>query len=91
MSTDCLVIGESGTGKSTSIRNLDPKETFLVNVINKPLPFPKAKGKYVAKQGGNLHVTDDSEEIGKVFNEVSANRHNIKTIIVDDFQYIIGK
>ena len=39
MSNTSLIIGESGTGKSTSLTNLDPKETFIINVLDKPLPF----------------------------------------------------
>ena len=34
-----LVIGESGTGKSTSMRNCDPATTAVVNPVGKPLPF----------------------------------------------------
>ena len=36
-------MGESGTGKSTSIRNLDPKTTFIINIVGKPLPFRGGK------------------------------------------------
>ena len=38
-----LIMGESGTGKSTSLRNCDPATTAVVNPVGKPLPF---KGKY---------------------------------------------
>ena len=34
------IIGDTGTGKSSSIRTLDPKTTIVINVVkNKPLPF----------------------------------------------------
>ena len=46
MAQSILIIAESGAGKSTSIANLDPKETFIVNVANKPLPFKGWKNKY---------------------------------------------
>ena len=39
MAHGILIIAESGAGKSTSIENLDPAETFIINVANKPLPF----------------------------------------------------
>ena len=39
MAQSVLVIADSGSGKSTSIRDLDPKETFIINIANKPLPF----------------------------------------------------
>ena len=34
MAQSVLVIAESGSGKSTSIRNLDPKETVIINIAN---------------------------------------------------------
>ena len=46
MAQSVLIIADSGTGKSTSIRNLDPKETFIINIANKPLPFKGWKGNY---------------------------------------------
>ena len=39
MAESILILGESGTGKSTSIRTLPHEETFVLNVLNKPLPF----------------------------------------------------
>jgi len=33
------VVGNAGSGKSTSMRNLNPKTTFIINVAGKPLPF----------------------------------------------------
>ena len=34
-----LILGESGTGKSTSMRNINPEEAILIKPIGKPLPF----------------------------------------------------
>ena len=39
MAQSVLVIADSGTGKSTSIRKLDPKKTFIINIANKPSTF----------------------------------------------------
>ncbi|WP_293826090.1 hypothetical protein [uncultured Parolsenella sp.] len=36
-----LVLGQSGSGKSTSLRNFEPDEVGVLNVIGKPLPFRK--------------------------------------------------
>lgn len=33
------IVGQSGTGKSSSLRNLNAEETFIINVASKPLPF----------------------------------------------------
>ena len=43
MSTATLILGNSGTGKSTSLRNLDPAKTLLIQCIKKPLPFRAVK------------------------------------------------
>lgn len=93
MSNAVLVLGESGTGKSTSIRNLDPKETFIINVIGKPLPFRGAKSKYkpLSSDGlcGNYYATDDTNAIKRAINLVQAKRPDIKTLVIDDFGYTI--
>lgn len=39
MAQKVLIMGESGTGKSTSLRNCDPATTAVVNPVGKPLPF----------------------------------------------------
>lgn len=85
-----LIMGESGTGKSTSLRNLNPEETFIINVLDKPLPFKGAKGKYKQKKGGNYFPTDNSAMIVKIISNINANRPEIKNIIIDDFQYIMA-
>ena len=39
MGTATLILGESGTGKSTSLRSVNPNEAILIKPIGKPLPF----------------------------------------------------
>ena len=41
MGIPVLVIGSSGSGKSTSLRNFEPNEIGIFNVASKPLPFRK--------------------------------------------------
>lgn len=50
MSIPILVLGQSGTGKSTSLRNLDPKDVLLIKVIEKPLPFRSKKWKKLTNE-----------------------------------------
>ena len=47
-----LVVGPSGAGKSASMRNLDSKSTYIINVQGKPLPFPKGKEYTRIPKGG---------------------------------------
>lgn len=94
MSNASLIIGESGTGKSTSIRNLDPQETFIINVCNKPLPFRGYKTKYKTISGwddkeGNYYASNDHTKIMKMLRIIDKERLEIKNIIIDDFQYIM--
>lgn len=92
MAQGVLIIAESGAGKSTSIENLDPKETFIVNVANKPLPFKGWKKKYTVwskdNPTGNMYDKAAPENIEACLKYVNEKRPEIKTIVVDDFQYM---
>lgn len=92
MGQGVLIIAESGAGKSTSIEALDPKETFIINVANKPLPFKGWRKKYVTwskeNPGGNLYDKAAPESIEACLRYVSEKRPEIKTIVIDDFQYM---
>lgn len=90
MSIVTLIMGESGTGKSTSIRTLDPAETFIINVLDKPLPFKEFKKNYVQKEGGNYLATDNCATILAALRAINEKRPTVKTIIIDDFQYIMA-
>lgn len=88
MSTSVLVLGESGSGKSTSMRNLDPESTVILNTINKPLPFKGWKTKFK----GKIHTTDKTGTIIKTISKISEAEEykHIKTIIIDDAQYLMA-
>jgi hypothetical protein len=88
-----LIIAESGSGKSTSIESLNPKETFIINVANKPLPFKGWKNKYTIfhateNPGGNLYASSNWREIVDCMKYINKKRPEIKTIVVDDLQYM---
>ncbi len=89
MSNLVVILGESGTGKSTSIRNLDPKETFIINVLNKPLPF-KGYKKVYNKDNLNFMESDDYNKIISYMRAVNERRDEIKTIIIDDFSFLMN-
>ena len=93
MSNASIIMGESGTGKSTSIRNLDPKETFIVNVLNKPLPFRGYKTNYtkLSSDGmtGNLYSSTSYEQVHRILRLINDKRLEIKTLIIDDFTYLM--
>lgn len=93
MAITTLILGQSGTGKSTSIKTLDPKETFILNVLDKPLPFRGYKAKYkpISNEGseGNYYATDDYNRIMKAIKLVNDKRTEIKNLIIDDYQYVL--
>jgi len=82
MAQKLLIMGESGTGKSTSLRNCDPAKTAVVNPVGKALPF-KGSGKFTM-----LNSVTDSRSITKFMKEQAAAGK--KLIVVDDVQYILA-
>lgn len=80
MAEKILIMGESGTGKSTSLRNCDPKVTAVVNPVGKPLPF---RGKFDMLNG----ITECDRIVEWM--KAAVNRGK-KIIVVDDFQYILS-
>lgn len=76
MATPVLIIGKSGSGKSTSLRNCVGNDDWnLIRVLNKPLPF---KGKV------NGWTTDDYQVVMKALGQSKA-----KNIVLDDAGYLI--
>jgi len=93
MSNPTLIIGESGTGKSCSLRNMKSESTFLIQIITKPLPFPKWKKVFHLENDAgpaNLFVSDNATFIIKALKKISSDRPEITTIIIDDFQYLMA-
>jgi len=94
MSTSILILGESGTGKSTSLRNLPHEETMLINVLGKPLPFRGSKSKYkpLSADGltGNYYASDDPLKIQRLIKKVNDERPDIKYLVLDDFGFTIS-
>lgn len=88
------VVGDSGSGKSTSLRTLNPKETFIINVASKPLPFKGWRSNYTTWDkdhlDGNFVNTSDVITIGKILTYINVKRPEIKNVIIEDTQYIMS-
>lgn len=88
MSIATMILGQSGTGKTTSLRNLDPAATLLIQAVKKPLPF-RAEGwgwfDRTKNPKGNIIVTDQAAQIVKLMNGTKRD-----VIVIDDFQYILA-
>lgn len=70
-----MIYGQSGTGKSTSLRNFDPEKVAVINVSRKPLPFRTKLQTY---------NTDDYSKIMGAMQKTER-----KSIVIDDATYLM--
>lgn len=90
------IVGESGTGKSTSLRNLNPETTFIISTTGKPLPFRAWKKKYIPIKiegknvSGNYYVSSKWDQILKILQIIDKMMPHIKQVVIDDFQYVLS-
>lgn len=77
MGIPVFILGNSGTGKSTSLRNFKSNEILHINVMSKPLPF---KGRFAETYNG-----DNYQAIAKAINNTKC-----KSIVIDDAQYLMA-
>lgn len=87
MSVATLILGESGSGKSASFRNMNPEKTLLIQSIHKPLPFrnPDWKPFDATTKTGNIIVTDKAADQLVIMQNTKR-----KIILLDDFQYVLA-
>lgn len=76
MGIPVLILGESGSGKSTSLRNFEPGEIGIFNVASKPLPFRKQ----LPKKDGSTY--------GHIMKGLS--EPNLRAYAIDDSQYLMA-
>lgn len=88
MSKIICVMGESGSGKTTSMRNLDPKTTYYIDCDKKGLSWKGWKAQYNA-QNKNYFKTDDQNTVIRLMQGINANAAHIKTIVVDTINGIM--
>lgn len=85
-----MILGPSGTGKSTSIKGLDPKETVVLNVLRKRLPF-KGSGTVYNADNKNLFNVDEHTQIVNLLNSINQKAPHVKNVIVEDMTYVMRK
>lgn len=88
MSITTMILGESGTGKSASMRNLDPEHTLLIQAVRKPLPFRAgswSRFDSANNKSGNIFVTDNHAGIISLITKTRR-----KVIVLDDLQYVLA-
>jgi type II secretory pathway predicted ATPase ExeA len=89
MAIPIMVLGESGSGKTRSAKNLDPAETLIIQPIKKPLPFRSSEWKAWNKEtkSGSVYQTDDYKMIKRWID--GAEIIGKKYVIIDDAQYLM--
>ncbi len=92
-----LILAKSGFGKTTSLgeipeiglTGLNPKETYLISCVNKPLPFRNSKAYVITTpdklKDGNRVITNNAKEIAEIINNLSQSPY--KNIVLDDANY----
>ena len=79
MATAVLIMGESGSGKSASLRNFAPNEISVFNVTSKPLPF---------KQGKTKLPKIDNPTYADIANALA--NPNKRAYVIDDAGYLLS-
>jgi len=82
-----FLVGKSGMGKSTSLRNLNPEETVIINTDQKALPFKQFNLKYNEEKRNYRKTSDVSIVIATL--QKANNLPNVKTIVIDTWSRIM--
>ena len=82
------IMGESGAGKTTSMRNLDPKTTYYIDCDKKGLSWRGWKKQYNAETK-NYFSTDKQSDVLAIMQGINSNRPHIKTIVIDTLNGIM--
>lgn len=96
MSNLITLAGFSNSGKSTSLKYLNPTETFIISCTNKQLQIPGFRKKYPKaevrdkKLVGNWYINNNYTSIEKMLDIISNTRPDVKTIVIDDANYLLS-
>lgn len=82
------IMGESGSGKTTSMRNLDPSTTYYIDCDKKGLSWRGWKKQYNA-ENKNYFCTDQQANVLKIMQGINNDRPHIKTIVIDTLNGIM--
>lgn len=88
MSKSILIMGESGSGKTTSMRNLNPKETFYIDCDKKGLSWKGWKEQY-SVENKNYMATSDVPTIMSLLSKISNEQPQIKVVVLDTLNAIM--
>ena len=82
MSKTILIMGESGSGKTTSMRNLNPETTFYIDADKKGLNWKGWKSQYNA-ENKNYIATSKANDIKVLLDKINTEQTQIQTVVID--------
>lgn len=82
------VMGESGAGKSTSLRNLDPATTYIIDADKKGLSWKGWKNQYNSGNRNYIAI-DDPNTIRSLCRNINEKASHIKTLVIDTLNGIM--
>ena len=85
-----IVLGPTGSGKSRSIKNLNPEETVIINVLSKDLPFKGSRTMYSSDKR-NIIDLSDWDKVTLFIKNVSTSMPHVKNLIIDDVRFVMEK
>ncbi len=88
MSKVICIAGESGSGKTTSMRNLDPKTTYYIDSDKKGLSWKGWRSQY-NEENKNYCATDIPKDIMTILLGIQGSRADIKTVVIDTINGIM--
>ena len=89
MSKSILIMGESGSGKTTSMRNLNPSETFYIDCDKKGLSWKGWKEQYNTEVKKNYMATSDVPTIMSLLSKISNEQPQFKVVVIDTLNAIM--
>ena len=88
MATVIGIMGDSGSGKTTSLRNLDPSSTFIIDTDGKGLSWRGWKRDY-NEENKNYCRTDDQNRVMAYLASINSGAPHIKIVVVDTLNGIM--
>lgn len=90
--------GFSGSGKSSSLKYLDPKETFIISCTPKQLSIPGFRKNYKKLSQdkdknyvGNWYFSNEFTKVSNIMSVVDKKMPQIKTLVIDDANYLLSQ
>lgn len=92
MANKALILASSGSGKSTSLRRMNPKDCVVIQPIVKNLPFPGNSDwkRWETGKGGSIITLENTETVITFLDHLESNYPDKKVIIIDDAIYLMA-